>query len=1452
MPQGPFVQCITDTYATYKASNTPTSSLPFLKEKLPPATRAFTQFLDNVTPMTTDDEIVYALFKYATSRNYDTPTDSVLYEQIITALKEQTYPVEQGNQALFLQKTIEIFRANIDAASDHKFYFFFSQIDELLEKLISSYFVSPLETRATIFIQSGYLQDLHFCVDPHAILDNPAIQTAMKRDNIGQHYLVKLIRFYSDTSKADIWLRLLKNNIITVTTTVDGKNFMTYWRSFQPSTMTEEPVQGLLQHPILTTLPAQIQSELLSLLYSSPSHPEKITLLQGLAIAYSQPHQPRAFLKNLIIQLLEKEVRIQYENAPYWIQSLLPFINNLSEVVDAIPQSMWQNIYEKNIHIPTEDFWTLPYAEKLFDHYVFLNKKIAEKIPRQTLAEETNNFIKNQEIFKQYTQNRQNHNAQYKHDGLNKYFESLKKHPAADNVINEMPTLKHIPTDISDDNEAAFWITYFLANRLKIMMQTTVSNEYRFPPQPFIKLNNVLANNRYYKNELSLSLQKSITLYLGKTLRLDEKAASIIDNFILFNLRMNIYLGHFSLTLEDIFLSNPISNATLKDTLILLLTRATPTQKDALQRLRLFNILQKGNEAAFSAALKIATHNDDDDDVFAEKKYHKNTTQMTSLNKTPEKVKPALSNIEKRIASAGEEDTPDHSLLTRFTKEEILEFKSVFILQINTSLKKLESKKITETRWSIFVEKTLNQLLKHFSINVNELDNEAQNRYTLLFMTNYFSNENNANNRTFLQNMLSHYSSDEVLKIEDVTLFLEILANNKAYAESILNLPIVQAALAFKQDDFNGSDYFIACLEKQLSNDTDDHLINVWIHCIKNKYTNKLTLEVNNQTIPLIAYSSQGLANIPAFIDLDPSVKTQILSTPYVKEEKSYHVVLPSCYDNTLPDLNTLLNVAQTDKRLENTALSGWHILFKQIKTLDPTRAFTRLQRLAFQFAAPVSDLDANNIFIKIISVLKNNPDITQEDATQGSWLEMLLIGMENKSAAIKNDFLTNILPAIPEKMIQAFRSNGTMQRIINHLDDYIDPIANPVQDDEKYAWSVVVLSKIAANDDNTTQLNSALPAAAEASELDTVEYICKTVRKSLLLPVAAYSSTAIINYAHTDFFTRMPASLSSESKAIIAKSIKKSIIFIMRYEPHKWHSLDFTVGFFNFLDQLATTLQLNPIDLLLTNYDVISANYFWATQYNDRKIALPESFSFIAQNIIVPPDTTNKNLRDRFMAQVFAQATAYTGDWKTKAKTYKLNLWVTNTEGNSTNTQCANALLALENHYSSPDDIEKTKDFIKALIIIIHYRFSSYESEKFDKAFYTDHLKKPLGFLYDNKGTLNLPLCHKRQFAFELQLLLQELYHKGKMNPVEMVRRISLTDTIEFFMGMLTLEDEMGDLQYQPYDASAALSSTRSGVHHGTYMNSSSSSSSSTHDATAAQAAQAARLSKTRIEYYQ
>lgn len=1439
MPQGPFVQCITTTYATYKANNTPASSVSFLKEKIPPATLAFTQFLDSITAMMTDDEIIYAFFKYATSRNYENPADSALYDQIITALQQQTYPVDNAKQALFLQKIIEIFHANIDTQNNHKFYFFISQTDALLERLFSS-FDNPLEARATVFAQSGYFQDLHFAEAPQAILDNPAIQMAMKKHNIGQIYLENLIKLYSDTSKADIWLQLLKNNIITVTTTVFDKNFMAYWRSFQPQIMTTDHLnQGIFQNPILTQLDENIQADLLSLLYLSSS--QKVTLLQDLALGYSQYSGARTSIKSFIIQLLQKGVRIQHESAPYWIQSLLPHIDKLSDVVDAIPQSMWQEIYGKNIHIPTEDFWTLPYEKKLLNHYVFLSQKIAEKIPGQTLAEETTHFIKNQDNFRQYTQNRQNHSTKNKHPGLNKYFEDIKKHPADNSVINELPTLKHIPTDISDDDEAAFWITYFLANRLKIMMETTVSNEYRLPAQPFMQANDLLAKNDYYKKQLSLSLQKSITLYLGKTLRLDENTESIIEKFILFNQRMNIYLGHFSLTLDDIISNNPISKATLKDTLVLLLMRATEAQKDGLKRLPLFKLLKEENQDAFSAALKITVRNDDDEVIERGVK----AVQMTSLDKKSEKVIAASSRIEEHIASAGEKDTPDHSPLTYFTPQEIKDFKNIFITQINICLKRLEQKKITDTRWSIFLEKTLNLLLKHFSINVHELDKEAQNCYTLLFMTNYFSNENDATHRTFLQNMLGHYSSDQTLKIKDVTLFLDILAKNKAYAESILNLPIVQAALAFKQDNFNGSDYFIACLEKQLSDDLEDHLVNVWIHCLKNNYTDRLTLEVNNQAIPLIAYSSQGLANIPAFIDLEPRVKTTILSTPYMKAEKSYQVVLPSCYDNTIADLNTLLTVEPKDKRLENTQLSGWHILFKQTKTL-PARAFTRLQRLAFQFSAPGSDKDANNIFIKIISVLKNNPDITQEDTTQGSWLEMLLIGMENKSAEIKNGFLAEILPAIPADMIQTFRRNGTMQRIMDHLDDYIDPIANPVQDAENHAHYLTVLSKIAASDNNNTDLNNALTAAPVGAELDTVKYICKTVRKSLLLPVASYSSTAIINYAQTYFFKHMPASLSEDSKKIITQSIKKSINFIMRYEAHKWHSLDFTVGFFNFLDQLAKKLGLNPIDLLPTNYGVISANYFWAREYNDRRIALPESFSFIAKNMSVPTDTTNQNLRDRFMTQVFAEAEAYTGDWKTKAKTYKLNLWVTTTEGNSTNTQCANALLALESHYNSTNAIGKTKDFIKALIIIIHYRFSSYESEKFDKAFYTDHLKKALEFLNENKGTLSLPLCHKQQFAFELRLLLQELYHKGKMDPTERDRNKSLNETIKFFMSMLSLEDASDDLQYQPYNTSDAGSSTHNGVY-GAYMNSSSSSSSSMHD----DEDEAARLSKTRIEYY-
>jgi hypothetical protein len=281
-------------------------------------------------------------------------------------------------------------------------------------------------------------------------------------------------------------------------------------------------------------------------------------------------------------------------------------------------------------------------------------------------------------------------------------------------------------------------------------------------------------------------------------------------------------------------------------------------------------------------------------------------------------------------------------------------------------------------------------------------------------------------------------------------------------------------------------------------------------------------------------------------------------------------------------------------------------------------------------------------------------------------------------------------------------------------------------------------------------------------------------MKEALFLPQNSINSIGTLNSNNL-------ITLSSAQTASLYASIQKSIAYSFSYGRYKWQSYVFITGYLGLLAKLAQTFEFDSKSFLPENHDIILDNYYWAVTYQNQKDKLPDHFGFIQANAqqrwkgFLDACTITDHVRDTFVSTIIKNSASYT---KSSFMSKK-------------NEQCAATLAALK--YEGGDTASKNKIFIKAVIIIIHYRLSCYykESNKVEKGFYVNELKPSLLALHLNRNDVQLSPAYKEKLSCEITTAVAEIGVLASSNHTSLIETLSLFNDI-FQLG-LSLKFEAG-----------------------------------------------------------
>lgn len=316
---------------------------------------------------------------------------------------------------------------------------------------------------------------------------------------------------------------------------------------------------------------------------------------------------------------------------------------------------------------------------------------------------------------------------------------------------------------------------------------------------------------------------------------------------------------------------------------------------------------------------------------------------------------------------------------------------------------------------------------------------------------------------------------------------------------------------------------------------------------------------------------------------------------------------------------------------------------------------------------------------------------------------------------------------------------------------------------------------------------------------------ICKVVHETLFLNVNAFNKQAL-HYSgqhnrndgksnmddkdplHQFILDLKQYILSDAFKAEIYKTIQKSIAYSLEIENPRWQSHNFIIRFFELLNIIAENVELDRALLLPKNIEIIIDNYYWGLTYESQQEKISDQFSIFIQQVnarwegdhitkLIPDEKRND-----FMTAIFQNA-----------NTYLNSSWNVNKPSNGENVDCATALKDLKDSYLTNDITIDNKQrsilFIKAMLIIMKYRFNSYKNITFDKSFYLQGLVGPLAKLKSDE--IIMPEGYQIKLAAALMEIISKLDVKAFSQDKKASFRASIAqfnETLSF--GIVLSED--------------------------------------------------------------
>lgn len=716
--------------------------------------------------------------------------------------------------------------------------------------------------------------------------------------------------------------------------------------------------------PMISDFTTAQQKALLGL----PCNDEGHTPLQALAYAYGKAtdSSTKQEILNLIKELFTANVSTAYEKKPLWLEILIPHIQDLDvwarQLKNSIPADMWKEFYTTGLHVrlakafaekmQTEDFWTRPFeAHAATEEFLLcaIRKEIMTRKPANTAlidipAPEKAIITvadKNKETLSAYAIQDVNVDDKDSLTAVDEFFINARQlfkngeTTAGDPRVYYYQQFKLIRADaVENENFHPFLTTYFITHYAQYQMRLaanprlpgeTLESTSQFireiklqPPQAKdkspkgkITLEQILKLTPQDKQEISVSIQKSLIAWLAKDFSLYSNTDEMIVQFIRFNNNLKELLAAFGLDFKEIILNKPTSAALLKNMCVNLLLFANSSQKASL---KLLDFYERSMEIKPTALFGVQFQpiNDFLTD-FNEKSanYTKNfklgfigveTTIgigetnkacIDFINERCDNIDNSKNTENNRLAAAqvmarfidyrivSYKDAGDkyeksfykdhvkdifarHRNMMPFLKD----YKPYIIAQINASLKKLERKDYS----SLERAKSLKACLDAFEIDfysmseikvnddgtgvragfkITDLDENAQAIYTGLEIITLFPevNATDPESKKSLARIITAYRKTKKLETPDKALLIDILIKHKYYIYNhILDLGYIHEALKENHVDFLN----------QTNNDparTADQFTNAWLYCLGHKFSFEgVTFKKDGQTTPLVQY----------------------------------------------------------------------------------------------------------------------------------------------------------------------------------------------------------------------------------------------------------------------------------------------------------------------------------------------------------------------------------------------------------------------------------------------------------------------------------------------------------------------------------------------------------------------------------------------------------------------
>jgi hypothetical protein len=740
---------------------------------------------------------------------------------------------------------------------------------------------------------------------------------------------------------------------------------------------------------IMKDLNATQKQELLSL----PCNNEGHTPLQALAYAYVKATngEMKQDILNLIKQLLDANVSVAQEKQPLWLEILIPHIQDpdiwTRQIKLAIPARMWSEFYTTGLHVrlakvfaekmQQEDFWTRPFeAHAATEEFLLgdIRKEIIIHKPANVtlvnIPEPEKTIItvadKNKALLIDYTNQDMNLDVKESPTAIDKFFINARRlfatgeTTAGDPRVYYHQQFNHIRADaIENEKFHPFLTTYFITHYAQYQMRLAANPRFQGATlestAQFIKeiklqptqttgknsksktaLDQTLGLTPQYKQEISLSIQKSLIAWLAKDFSLYSNPDEMIVQFIRLNTNLKDLLAAFGLEFKDIILNNPTSQALLKNMCVNLFLFANPSQKSSL---RLLDIYHKSMEitstvltntqvkpindfltdfdtittgytktytvGGFGIQTNIGVGENNQACIDFIKEYCSNLAEngRNTQNLRIAAVKVMARFIDYRIVSykdAG--DKYEKSFYKDHVKDIfarhpdmmplLKDYKPYVIAQINASLKKIVRKDYSsperakslkaclaafETDFHAMSEMQINDNGASIwaGFKITDLDENAQAIYTDLEIITLFPevDATDPESKKSLARIITDYRKTNKLNTADKALLIDILIKHKYYKYNhILGLGYIHEALKENHVDFLA----------QVNNDpecTAKQFTDAWLYCLGHDFSfNGITFRAQGASIatPLVQYIDEPNDATTHFENLfkNPNFKT--------------------------------------------------------------------------------------------------------------------------------------------------------------------------------------------------------------------------------------------------------------------------------------------------------------------------------------------------------------------------------------------------------------------------------------------------------------------------------------------------------------------------------------------------------------------------------------------------